>query len=120
MFMRYLGGGIGHKSTWPTRANKVHDDVLEHNNDPEDGQVDTVPEELNEPEAVTGEGDESNYDEEESDHGNSDEERDYGYGYTRDDRDDEEEDGEKDEDEDLGPEDGEDNWEPDEWEVEGY
>ena len=114
MFMQYVGGGIGHKSTWPTR-------VRQENNDKPEGSglggivddLDCDAEDRTEVmEPLTGEDDEANYDEEE-DHGDSDEERDYGYA-NEGDGDKDETEMVEDEVEDLGPEDGEDNWEADE------
>lgn len=124
--MRYLGSGIGHKSTWPSSDrqqsqdhddDQVHEDNLGNDDEPEDGQAfnDAVEGGVIE----LGDDDEENYNED-LDQGDSDEEHDYGYVNDVDVDNDDDENGETDEDEDLGPEDGEDNWEADEWEVEGY
>jgi hypothetical protein len=123
MVMRYLGGGVGHRSTRQSKAATAENHAEINEDDDTAGNADqsnnlgTVQDLLD---SIENEAD----DEVEvlSDH-DSGEEQDYGYGEEPAENDDDENENEEDEvdDEDLGPEDGEDDLEEiDEWEADGY
>jgi hypothetical protein len=127
--MRYIGGGIGHKSTWNIRTEHTQQQCDSESDCESDGQ------EIDEQNRVcvpeSGEGDLDDLEEEDHDSDGGDNEGgsegeayDYGYvpeDYDEDDSDVADNDGEGgNSDDSLGPEDGEQNWEDDEWGVDGY